>query len=157
MQSDHSRVIQVTLLLAWMFIIIPVTGCQMISQATNVQNDSRWDLAEAQVDTLMNSFIEYRKDAFSEQVDPSFCPVRSIFVNAADQAFAQNVIHDLDYSVDSVLTENNKLFVSITWHKKQTPRNEKKQEIIKGKSGLVFVQRDGVYRLLKVKGENPFV
>lgn len=112
--------------------------------------------ANKKVDAVFTAYKNFLRPDFERLVSDEFVPNKFDFLRKVEESsFTYNVI-DISFSVDAVVNDGNTFSVECTWNKKMVLRNTGQETMPEGKSSFVFVLESGEYKLINIKGDNPF-
>jgi hypothetical protein len=105
---------------------------------------------------LFTTYRQYDHNRFSDLISGDFLPSKSEFINAVEAGLAENTVVDARIASIFVLPSVTKLAARVKWEKKIVNKDTGDLKLITGNALFVFQQEKNNWKLLRVKGDNPF-
>lgn len=141
-----------------LLILYVFCGCASVkdnNQGDVTAIDSRDIASELLLDTF-TVYQNYNRAEFSKIVSEKFSPSKTDFINSVENSFYATKIIEINYFLDKVFTERDKIVVSFKWEKKTVPYVTGVITLSTGKTQFVFSKEAGKWLLYQLKDDNPF-
>lgn len=150
---------------AWVAIVVMSLGVCLFSgkayasaylpAGTAVAPDAR-STADQLLRKLFDAYRGFSRPGFEALVSDDFRPIRAKFISDADNRAHEGAVLDMQYSLNEVWTQKNRIIVAFNWEKKTYPAGAASPVLSRGRARAVFVYSAETWKLRSISGNNPF-
>ena len=140
------------------FLGFCLAGCVSAKNAIKTEHFSLGRQVEAEklIQELWQAFVHFRRENFSAMVSDDFTPTKADFVQDVANAFYKAQPLLLDFTINKISIDDNKLSVTFSWKRKVAIRKDNALSLSKGEGGLIFIRKNNTWLLYKIEGASIF-
>jgi len=149
------RIKKYAVFLIWGFCIMGFTPVPPQNGQATAKQDFQVK-AQHLINKTFEHYQHFSRAYFSGIISKDFTPNDIDFISSVENGFNKGKILEMNYFIDEVIPEGNKLSISFKWQKKVQYNNAKGVSLIEGNAQFVFSKEHGKWHLSQVDGDSPF-
>jgi len=159
MKKSKLSFVLIAVIVAGVFIFSELGGAGGTAGAVRVKNDGAYDrqVADELVGSVLNAYRDFSVPRFMDIFSDEYSPDRLGLINRISDSYSRIIVVDVDYFIDKVMQNSGILVVTFKWQKKVQQRDIGELVLTEGNATFVFEDQDGVWKLIRIKGQNPLL